>query len=205
MTALSNGNYVVLTFSWDNGAIVNAGAATWGSGTTGVNGAISAANTLVGSTAGDQVGGDGVTALSNGNYVVRSSNWENGAIVNVGAATWGSGTAGVTGAVSAANSLVGSNASDFVGLSFGTAISNGNYVVAALNWDNGAFVNADAATWGDGATGVTGVVSAANSLVGTTANTSLQPIVVNEVNCTFIARFLAEGGGRVRVGPRTAP
>ena len=39
----------------------------------------------------------GVTALSNGNYVVSSPNWTNGAAANAGAVTWGSGTAGVSG------------------------------------------------------------------------------------------------------------
>ena len=60
---------------------------TWGSGTAGVSGAVSAANSLVGSHAGDFVGG-GVTALTNGNYVVGSPNW-NG---NEGSVTWVSGT-----------------------------------------------------------------------------------------------------------------
>ena len=56
MTVLANGNYVVASADWDNGAAVNAGAATWGSGTTGVSGVVSAANSLVGSTADDRVG-----------------------------------------------------------------------------------------------------------------------------------------------------
>ncbi len=43
----------------------------------------------------------GVTALSNGNYVVRSPYWDNGAATDAGAVTWGSGTTGCTGAVSA--------------------------------------------------------------------------------------------------------
>ena len=55
---------------------------------------------------------DGVTPLSNGNYVVRSPFWDNGVTADAGAVTWGSGTTGVAGAVSAANSLVGSTASD---------------------------------------------------------------------------------------------
>ena len=46
--------------------------------------------------------------LANGNYVVRSPYWDNGAAADAGAVTWGDGTSGVTGAVSAANSLVGS-------------------------------------------------------------------------------------------------
>ena len=169
VTALSNGNYVVVSPNWDNGAAaVNAGAVTWGSGTSGVSGTISAANSLVGSTAGDNVGSGGVPALSNGNYVVGSPNWDNGATVNVGAATWGSGTSGISGAVSAANSLVGSAAGDNVGTGV-TALSNGNYVVRSPNWDNGAIANAGAATWGSGTSGVNGTVSAANSLVGSTA------------------------------------
>ena len=56
-----------------------------------------------------------MTALSNGNYVVRSPDWDNGAVTDAGAVTWGNGTTGITGAVSAANSLVGSTADDQVG------------------------------------------------------------------------------------------
>src|SRR5262249_7046719 len=127
---------------------------------------------------GDQVGGspligDGVTALSNGNYVVRSVNWDNGAVVNAGAVTWGSGTAGVAGAVSAANSLVGSTANDLVGSGPLTVLPTGNYVVLSPSWDNGAIVEAGAVTWGSGTAGVTGAVSAANSLVGSSANDQL--------------------------------
>ena len=89
---------------------------TWGNGTRGVTGAVSAANSLVGSTANDRVGGGCVTALTNGNYVVSSLYWDNGAAADAGAVTWGNGTSGVTGAVSAANSLVGSTADDRVGV-----------------------------------------------------------------------------------------
>src|SRR5208282_5967677 len=155
-----------------NGAAASAGAVTWGSGTAGVSGAVSATNSLVGSTANDQVGGVlgvGVTALSNGNYVVSSPNWNNGAAASAGAVTWGSGTVGVRGPVSATNSLVGSTANDGVG-TIVTALSNGNYVVSSPNWNNGAAAYAGAATWGSGTAGVSGPVSATNSLVGSTAN-----------------------------------
>ena len=165
VTALTNGNYVVSSSYWNNGAIVEAGAATWGSGTTGVTGVVSVGNSLVGSTANDYVGNLGITALTNGNYVVRSSSWNNGAIGDAGAVTWGSGTTGITGAVSATNSLIGSTANDQVGIAL-TALTNGNYVVGSYLWDNGAVANAGAATWSSGTTGITGAVSAANSLVG---------------------------------------
>jgi hypothetical protein len=155
--ALTNGNYVVGSRFWNG----NIGAATWGSGTAGVTGTVSSANSLVGSSVNDYVG-TGIYALTNGNYVVRSSNW-NGAR---GAATWGSGTAGVTGTISSANSLVGSSVNDQVGGSGITALTNGNYVVGSSNW-NGA---RGAATWGSGTAGVTGTVSSANSLVGSSVN-----------------------------------
>ncbi len=147
VTVLSDGNYVVTSPDWSNGAAADAGAVTWGSGTAGVSGAVSATNSLVGSTANDNVGTDntntatagwsfsdnGVTALCDGNYVVDSPNWANGAAASAGAVTWGSGTAGVSGAVSATNSLVGSTANDEVGGGIGgvTALYNGNYVVTA--------------------------------------------------------------------------
>jgi hypothetical protein len=172
VTALSNGNYVVVSRGWHNGGAANAGAVTWGNGTTGTVGVVSEANSLVGSTAGDVVGVDGVTALSNGNYVVASSNWHNGTVEYAGAVTWGGGTTGVTGPVSAANSLVGSTADDLIGYGlYGgvTALSNGNYVVASRSWHNGAEFHAGAVAWGDGTGGTVGPVSAANSLVGSTA------------------------------------
>jgi hypothetical protein len=155
VTPLSNGNYVVGSPDWNNGAVVDAGAATWGSGTSGVAGPVSAANSLVGTHVQDHIGVN-LFGLSNGNYVAASNNWN-----NVGAATWGSGLIGITGPVSAANSLVGSTTGD----SFGnvTALSNGNYVVYGSLW--GA-TNRGAIVWANGATGKSGVVSAANALIG---------------------------------------
>jgi len=178
ITALSNGNYVVISPTWDNGSATDAGAVTWGSGTAGVSGVVSAANSLVGSTANDVVGNNGVTTLSNGNYVVSSSNW-NGSL---GAVTWGSGTAGVTGSVSASNSLVGSTANDYVGNV--TALSNGNYVVSSSNWNGGR----GAVTWGSGTTGVTGAVTASNSLVGSTASDRVGAGVTALSNGNYVVR-----------------
>jgi hypothetical protein len=116
----------------------------------------------VGSNPGDEVGLGGLTALSNGNYVVRSLFWSGGN----GAVTWGDGGAGVSGAVSEANSLVGSNRNDAVGIGGITVLINGNYVVGSPSWNG----NRGAVTWGDGGTGVSGAVSEANSLVGSNPN-----------------------------------
>ena len=106
--ALTNGNYVVDSPQWFG----NTGAVTLGNGTTGTTiGAVTATNSLVGGTSGDLVGEIGVTALSNGNYVVSSLYWNDGVegVVKVGAVTWGDGTKGVAGVVSSTNSLVGSS------------------------------------------------------------------------------------------------
>ncbi|HEV3081862.1 MAG TPA: hypothetical protein VGY66_18930, partial [Gemmataceae bacterium] len=159
---LTNGAYVVRSPLWNS----LKGAATWGSGTAGVSGVLSSAKSLVGTTAGafgsggDQVSSAGVVALTNGNYVVRSPAW-NG---SEGAATWGSGTGGIAGTISASNSLVGSSSNDRVGSGKVAALPNGNYVVASPFWNN----SQGAATWGTGASGVIGVLSSANSLVGNT-------------------------------------
>lgn len=191
VTALSNGNYVVRSSLWDcqialgcSSAVINVGAATWGNGTTGIVGVVSTGNSLVGATAEDRVSDYGVTALSNGNFVVRSRYWDcqtglgcSGAVADVGAATWGNGSTGLTGVVSATNSLVGSTANDMIGISSVKALSNGNYLVVSQYWDcqvslgcSQTAADVGAVTWGNGATGITGFVNSANSLIGSTAN-----------------------------------
>ncbi|MEK7753516.1 MAG: hypothetical protein AAB654_16450, partial [Acidobacteriota bacterium] len=186
VTALiGNGNYVVGSPNWRNGAVSGAGAATWGDGTTGIAGPVSGSNSLVGSLTFDNVGRY-VTALANGNYVVSSPLWTNGVTNDAGAVTWVNGANGfaagaisVGAAVTAANSLVGTSASDQVGqsnnLSGVVALSNGNYVVASPLWNipavpGPAVADVGAVTWGDGSTAgprLVGAISATNSLVGT--------------------------------------
>lgn len=166
VTDLANGNYVVSSPNWHNGAAGAAGAVTWGNGKTGITGAVSATNSLVGSTANDQIGSNYVRYLSNGNYIVCSPGWDNGSIADVGAVTWGDGMTGITGTISPTNSLVGSRVGDRVGYDCGGYLANGNYLVTSSYWDNGELTDAGAVTWGDGSTGITGAVSAANSLVG---------------------------------------
>lgn len=159
VAALSNGNFVVVSQR-------SSGTVTWVNGVTGLDGSVTAANSLVGAAAGFD---GGVVALSNGNYVVVSPFWDNGAVADVGAATWGDGATGVAGPVTAANSLVGTGASHLVGFDGVVALSNGNYVVVSSFWESSVFW-AGAVTWGNGATGIVGPVTSANSLVGSTGN-----------------------------------
>jgi len=190
--ALSNGNFVVMSPQWTNGAALNAGAVTWVNGVSGLNGVVSAGNSLVGSSAFDVIGGPSfsggfsVQELTNGNYVVSSPEWDNGAESDAGAVTWGNGTAPTTGAISSANSLVGSSASDVVGSMPPTLLSNGNYVVVAPDWDNGDKLDAGAAVWGSGATGVSGVISGANALVGSKADDQVGHRAVALTNGNYV-------------------
>jgi hypothetical protein len=203
IVALTNGNYVVSSGNWNNGTITSAGAATWGNGVTGLSGVVSSANSLVGSTANDRVGGgkgSTITALSNGNYVVASSQWDNGTgIVNAGAATWGNGATGISGTINSANSLIGTRSSDQVSINGITALTNGNYVVNSSNWNNGTVTSAGAATWGNGSTGISGTINASNSLVGSSLNDQVSSsgttaltngnYVVGSRNWSFTASF----------------
>ena len=174
--ALTNNNYVVSSPFWANGAAAQAGAATWGNGAAGITGVVTLTNSLVGSHHLDQVSYFSVIALTNGNYVVGSPHWQNGAAAEAGAATWGNGATGITGVVTLTNSLVGSQTGDQVGFVGSEnnyaglkALTNGNYVVDSPYWSNGAVSEAGAATWGNGATGIAGVVTLTNSLVGNLA------------------------------------
>ena len=164
ITPLPNGNYVIASPYWDNGAAIDAGAVTWGNGLGGTVGEISAANSLVGTISKDNVGSE-TKALTNGNYVVGSPKWSNGTIHRIGAVTWGNGNGGTVGEVSTTNSLIGSQTDDNVGLV--RPLTNGNYIVLSQNWNNGSAVDAGAITWGNGFGGTVGTISAANSLVGT--------------------------------------
>jgi hypothetical protein len=187
VTALTNGNYVVNSVDWSS----KRGAVTFGNGTTGVSGTVSVSNSLVGSTAGDEVGIGtagpyGVTALTNGNYVVDSYAWSS----DTGAVTWGSGTTGVSGTVSATNSLVGSTPGDEIGLGVNypgvTALADGNYVVVSADWSGAT----GAVTWGNGTSGVSGMIPTSNSAVGTTTNSGLEYVVSDSTNNNFYANFV---------------
>lgn len=170
VTALANGNYVVNAPNWNGDMVADLGAVTWANGATGLSGPISAANSLIGSAAGDIVGSRGVYALANGNYVVGSDFWGNGTIGQVGAVTWANGNVGISGTISPANSLVGTTAGDRVSSAGVTALDIGNYVVSSSLWDNGAVENVGAVTWADGNVGLTGTVAPENSLIGSSRN-----------------------------------
>ena len=161
---LRNGHFVVRSIDWARNANTpRAGAVTWINANTGLNGVVSAGNSLVGSATDDRVGANGVVALSNGHYVVSSCGLPNLPPANYSAATWSNGNGGTVGNVTTANSLMSPGIDVYCQV---YALPNGNYVVANPGWKNGANNYAGAVTWGNGLGGTVGAVSVANSLVG---------------------------------------
>ncbi len=202
ITALSNGNYVISTPNWDNGSVVNAGAVTWANGFSIITGKIDGSRSLIGTRANDEVGY--VTALPNGNYVVCSPYWDNGDIPDAGSVTWANGITGITGFLNSSNSLIGSHPNDNVGgANKITVLTNGNYVISSENWDNDAAVDAGAATWANGLTGITGIVDQNNSLVGTTTDDRLAYIVTPLSNGNYVVSSPIWNNGSAAVGAVT--
>lgn len=199
--ALSNGNYVIGSSSWQNGAADNAGAARWGNGLGGSVGPVSAANALVGSTSGDTIGNQ-IEALSTGNYVVRSTNWDNGAATNAGAVAFGNGLTGSSGTISASNALVGTSSNDEYGMIF-RQLSNGNFVVASTAWNNNATADVGIVTWVNGNSGGNGAVSGGNSYIGSSANDRIGQDLIALNNGNYLVSSPRFDNGLADVGAVT--
>ena len=115
-----------------------------------------AAQIDIAGAAGSNAFGTSVTALPNGNVLVTDP-----------LASGGIGAMHLyppTGAL--ISSSGGSTTGDRIGDGGLVALSTGNYVVASSSRDNSSTPLTGAVTWANGSTGRTGVVSAANSLIG---------------------------------------
>lgn len=179
--ALKNGNYVVCSPSWND----NAGAVTWGNGTTGSKGIVSYSNSMIGATSGARVGNE-MIELTNGNYAFSGLATKNSSGVYTGSITWASGTTGRSGVISESNSLMGEYENEGVGNSGSSKIgvvplANGNYVVLTRFWNGGR----GAVTWANGATGFSGRISATNSLIGSTPGDNVGSVNENGDNSNY--------------------
>jgi len=121
-TALTNNNYVIASSQDDVGGKINVGSVRLVSGVDGLE-----IDLLAGDLTGDQLGSDGTTALTNGNYVIASSfDTENG-ISNAGSVRLADGDDGTQ----IYPAIVGDNVNDRIGSGGTTALTNGNYVIAS--------------------------------------------------------------------------
>jgi trimeric autotransporter adhesin len=198
VTKLTNGDYVVDSNNWRSGGFVNGGAATWRTGTSASGGAtVSAMNSIIGSAVDDHVGYS--VALSNGNYVVAASLWNDGGTVDVGAVRWGDGFTTSIGPITLANSLHGSKPSDFVGTT-AVALTDGNYVIGSGNWHNAANVKVGAATWRNGSGVSSEAVTFSNSLVGSTLNDGIGEVTALLGGRYVVSSFLWDNASAVDAG-----
>ncbi|MEO7916962.1 MAG: hypothetical protein ABIR16_04910 [Dokdonella sp.] len=170
---VGDSNFVVCSPQWRvSTTSLGGGAATWVDGSVGLNGEVSAANSLTATLPQDHVCGYGVTTLANGHYVIRNPYWSDGAVQSVGAVSWCDGNKGCRGSLTTTQALMGSQEGDFVGESFGGVehifpLQNGDYVVASSFWSNGPVQRVGAVTLCGGQGQCNGLkVSALNSTVG---------------------------------------
>jgi hypothetical protein len=161
---------VAITSPNDDAGGSNAGAVYLFNGMTG-----SLISTLRGSSASDQVGSTGLIQLTNGNYVVRSTNWDSGTIADVGAVTWGNGTSGISGAVSSSNSIVGQTANQGGSWSITTASNLDAFLVTNPSDGSGRVVLGSSARGFSLPSTPAGSLQAANGSVSlSVAETNLQ-------------------------------
>jgi hypothetical protein len=184
---------VLLSGGWDNpetGA-ADAGAFTWLNGVTGLLadglssaiGEISSSNSLVGTSAGDQVAEVGFTDEISSGILLRMPSWDHSAleVTDAGAVAWvdlstgalGDGSVAI-GELSSVNAMVGTSSGDQVGSVYERVYFNAG-LIGSPSWDDSAGTAADvgAITWIDISTGqrsdggvLIGALDSTNSLVG---------------------------------------
>ncbi|MFK7917957.1 MAG: HYR domain-containing protein [Ilumatobacter sp.] len=182
---LTSGDYVVLAGVAPTKGTPPIGAATFGSGNTGVTGELSAQRSLLGSTSNDFRLAR-VEELTNGNFVIVTPGWDDGSAADVGAATLGQAGVGVVGTISSSTSLVGTQQDD--GREMGVEpLTNGHYVVSTPWWSNGSVESVGAVTWADGATGLAGRISPSTSLVGSSPLDLIGLETVSLANGNYVA------------------
>jgi filamentous hemagglutinin family protein len=176
---VSNLRFALVNPGWNGGV----GAVTFGDAASGMPvGFVSAANSITGAVAGDQVGSGGLLSVgptANEAVVIASPNWNNGR----GAVQWVDMSlpttttnrvmvpiAAATGVLTSAN-VVGGQPGDAIGSGGMERLANGNLVISSPDWSDGT--RHGASTWMNGATGLitngtvgTDTVTAANSLTG---------------------------------------
>ena len=180
-------NYVLANRTASVGGDTNFGSVTWANGDAPIIGTVSAANSLMGSASGDQVGAF-ISTIDNGNYLIGSPFWNNGR----GALTLGNGSKSIFGTINEQNSLVGSTTGDNLGNPGNGIIFNDNKAPILLSYyddPNRNLANAGAVTIFDGNTGTTGIINSTNSYIGNTEVSN--PAVLKATYDTYNKRYYA--------------
>lgn len=195
ITVLSNYNYVVASAFDDEGGIVDAGSVRMFNGST----AVQVGPTLAGDVTSDLLGLRGTTALANGNYVIASSQDNEGGIMYAGSVRLINGSTGVQIGIA----LVGNTESDLLGTNGVAALGNGNYVFASFNDDVAGLVDAGSVRLVNGSTGVQISMRAGDSIGDSLGGTGFSPrpnITVLDNNNYVIASPFDDVGSIVDAG-----
>ncbi len=166
---LPDGRALVASLDWasERGFV---GALTIMDGRTGIEGTISAANSLVGSTNGDRVGVGGSLLLDDGTLVFTVPGWDRGAIRDAGALVVLRPGGVLAGEISAANAIVGSSTGDGDEMRFPVSLGDGYFAFSFPNWDATPATNVGAVRIvAPGETAV-GELSFQNALIGLNLN-----------------------------------
>jgi hypothetical protein len=164
----ANGSYVALSSLWSSSVGAKTYAATFcSSGTACAGQAVTTANSLVGSRAGDTSNLNYLQAypLSNGGYLVGTWNWSNGSANGAGAVTFCP-AGGCVGIVSATNSLIGTHTNDGIGYD-AREVADELYVVPVSTWVSDTVAEVGAIALCSIDTGCLGPMTPANSAIGT--------------------------------------
>ena len=128
--------------------------------------------------------GHSVVPLATGNVVITSP-YDDAGATDAGAVYLFNGATGEL-----ITSLKGSHENDRIGRRGVVALPSGNYVIQSPDWNNGNVTNVGAATFGNGVTGIEGVVDSTNSLVGSRANDGVGASISVLENGNYVVRSL---------------
>lgn len=166
ITALANNNYVIASSVDNESGNTSAGSVRLVNGTTGVQ----IGSTIAGDVAFDKLGSNGVTALSNNNFVIASQYDQEGGIFSAGSVRLVDGTTGAQ----IGSTIAGDAINDGLGLGSITTLTNSNYFVVSPNDDEGGIFDAGSARMVNGANGA----QIGSTIVGSVTNDMLGAKVV---------------------------
>ncbi|MFQ3229889.1 WD40 repeat domain-containing protein [Reinekea sp.] len=189
--ALPNNHYVIASAYEDENGIVNAGTVRLVDGNTGLQ----IGSALAGDVTDDRFGFGGVTLLSNGHYVIASTEYddENG-ITDAGSVRLVDGDSGLQ----IGSTLAGDDDFDNLGFSGITALPNGNYVIASAVDSHNGISSAGSVLLVDGNTGA----QLGNAITGTFVSDMRNVHITHPEHDAYyiVAQPFADKSGQVDAG-----
>ena len=198
VTALSNGNYVVIATLDDENGVVDAGSVRLMDGTTGLQIAVVAIGDVTADLFGPEVYGNyfgrtTITELSNNNFVVASPHDDENGIVDAGSVRLINGNTGVQ----IGATIIGDAANDQLGSAGITELDNNIFIIGSSFDDDGAVANVGSVQMINGNTGS----PIASILRGDSADDGIGAVIKGIGHSNFlVVSSLDDVGGIVDAG-----